>query len=299
MTSAAHDERRNLLVSILLTCFGYACYNVGDVAMKFMAGKFHFSQLFFTNGSIILVFMVSYGWFKEGKKAFRTKKPGWMFMRAATSQIVGLCNIAALPHIHLATFYTLVFTSPFWLALISARFLGDKLTKRRMMIILGGFAVILFMFRPGGEFWNVWSILVSISAILYAAQMVMVRHIGASESRPFMISCGAVMSVIISIPFLSGHYIEPNLYEWSLFFLMSIVGSIGLLCMTYAFQITTSASILAPYHYTQIVWGAIFGYFIFNEVPSIEVMLGAALIILSGIYLIHSETKQFAKSLKP
>jgi drug/metabolite transporter (DMT)-like permease len=300
VTSAEHHAyRRNVIVSVLLTCVGYACYNVGDVAVKIMAEKFHFSQFFFTNGCFIFVFMVIYGWLKEGKKTFRTKKPGLMFARAFLGQIVGLCNIAALPKIHLATFYTLIFTSPFWVAVLSAYFLNDKLNRHRILTILAGFAVILFMFRPGGALLNIWSVLVSISAFLYAGQMVLVRHIGSAESRPFMIMIGSAMSICLAAPFLPSHYIPPTPYEWGLFGMMGISGSIGLLCMTYAFQTAPSASIVAPYHYTQIIWGTLFGYLIFHEIPKTEVTIGASLIILLGIYLIHSETRRFADTLKP
>lgn len=294
-----HAHRRSIIVAVLLTCAGYALYCVGDAAMKIMAGKFHFSQIYFTNGCLIIAFMAAYGWWHDGKKSFRTKKPKLMFLRALLANITGLLNLVALPHIQMTTFYTLIFTSPFWLALLSAYFLDDKLNKRRILTILFGFSVVLFMFRPGGHLLTSWSFLVLASGIFYAAQMVVVRHIGAAESRPFMIMCGSVMSLCIAAPFLASHYIVPTAFEWSLFLLMSVTGSIGLLCMTYAFQTAPSASIVAPYHYTQIIWGAILGYFVFNDIPKHEVMIGSALIILSGIYLIHCETRKFADTLKP
>lgn len=300
MTPAEHHAyRTNVIISILLTCAGYALYNIGDAAIKIMASKYHFSQLFFTNGVVIITFMLIYGWNKDGKKAFRTKKPGLIFLRASIAQIVSLFNLTALPHIPLTTFYTIIFTSPFCVALLSAYFLGDKLNARRMFVILAGFAVILFMFRPGGALLNVWSGFVLMSSFLYAGQMVLIRHIGSSESRPFMILCGSALSLIIAAPFLPSHYISPTPYEWGLFLMMGLTSGVGLLCLTHAFQSAPSASIVAPYHYTQIVWGALLGYFIFHEIPKSEVVIGASLIILSGIYLIHCETRRFAGTLKP
>jgi drug/metabolite transporter (DMT)-like permease len=301
MSSAADHlaHRKSVIASVLLICAGYACYNLGDTATKMMAGKFHFSEFFFINSMSIFSFMAVYGWVTERKKAFRTKKPWPMFFRAAVAQVISICNIYSLPHLHLTTFYTVIFTSPFWVALLSAYFLKDKLNRRRMMIILFGFAVILFMFRPGGGLFNGWAVLMLLSAFLYSCQMVLVRHIGASESRPFMIMCGSAMSFFISLPFLPHYFIMPEPFEWGLFLMMGLTGSIGLLCVSYAFQMAPSASIVAPYHYTQIIWGAILGYLCFSEVPKSEVMIGAVLIIMSGIYLIHSETRRYAGTLKP
>ena len=56
-----------------------------------------------------------------------------------------------------------------------------------------------------------------------------------------------------------------------------------------------SASVVAPYHYTQIVWGALLGYYLFGEVPDDRTILGAALIIAAGLYLLLSETRRKPK----
>lgn len=292
MSDEHHVYRKNIIISVLMTCVGYGFFNIGDAAIKIIAGKFHFSQILFITGIVVIIFMVIYGWHKDGKKTFRTKKPMLMLIRAALAQVVSLCTIAALPHVPLTTFYTLVFTSPLWVVLLSAYFLGDRLDKRRLGVILFGFLVILAVFRPSGGLFSIWAALVLLSALVYSAQMVIVRHIGPSESRPFMIMCGSVMGILIALPFLSGHYIQPTPYEWGLFLMLGISGSVGLLCVTYAFQSAPSASVIAPYHYTQIIWGALLGYFIFNETPDTSTMIGAALIILAGLYLIHSETRR-------
>jgi S-adenosylmethionine uptake transporter len=298
MTTAKHHAaRKNVILSILMVCAGYGLFNLGDAGLKMLAGKFHFSQIMLTLSVMVLSFMVAYGWHKEGKKAFSTKKPKLMFFRAFLSQITGICNIFAFPHVHLTTFYTLVFTAPLWVALLSSYFLKDRIDSRRLGVILFGFAVILFIFRPGGELMNIWSFLVLLSALAYACQMVLVRHIGSGESRPFMYMYGSLMSMAISLPFIFTHYLPPTPYEWGLFLMMAVTGSIGLLCISYAFQEAPSASVVAPYHYTQIIWGALLGYYIFNEKPGVEVMIGAVLIILAGLYLIHRETRQAA--LKP
>ena len=243
---------------------------------------------------MVIFFMSAYGGINEGKKAFRTKKLKAMLARAFLSQITSICNILAFPHVQLTTFYTLVFTAPLWVGLLSSCFLNDRLDSRRLGVILFGFLVILFIFRPGGELLNVWSLLVLLSALAYACQMVLVRHIGSGESRPFMFMCGAVMSIAIALPFIGSHYLPPTPYEWGLFLMMGVTGSIGLLCISYAFQEAPSASVVAPYHYTQIIWGAVLGYGLFGEKPGVEVMVGAALIILAGLYLIRHETKQAA-----
>ncbi len=303
MTPAGHSaHHKKVIIPILLTCAGYACYNLSDAGTKQLVSptgsNLYFAQVMLTSATMIVFFMGLYGWFREGKKkAFRTKKPGLLLIRALMSQFNTLCNLFAFPHIHLTTFYTLVFTSPFWVALISAYFFKDKLDKRRMGVIMFGFCVILFLFRPGGNLFNGWALLILLSSFVYSWQLLVVRHIGSGESRSFMYLCGAVLNILVALPFLGAHYVPLTLNEWLIFIGVGFINSVGLLCVSYAFQEAPSASVVAPYHYTQIIWGALLGFYLFKEVPNPETMGGAVLLILAGLYLIRHETRKAA--LKP
>ena len=298
MTSTEYqDYRKNVIIAVLLTCVGYAFYNIGDAGLKIVRSRLYFAQVMLIASILGFFFMATYGWLSEGKKAFRTKKPKLMFLRAVIHLSAMLCMVIAFPHVQLTTFYTLIFTSPFWVAILSSYFLKDALGVRCLLVILFGFVVVLFIFRPSGDTFNIWSLLILLGAFAYAANMVMIRHIGAEESRPFMLMSGAVLNVVVAYFFLGDHYIPPTPYEWGLFFMMSTVGCIASLCISYAYQTAPSASVVAPYHYTQMIWGAILGYWMFNEVPSMEIIVGSMLIIIAGIYLIRSETRKIA--LKP
>lgn len=252
-----------------------------------------------TSGVVIIVLMGFYGAVTEGKKAFRTNKPKLMLLRAVLAQICAVCNLFAFQHVTLAAFYTLVFTSPFWVTLLSAFFFKDKLDSHRLGVIAFGFAVILFILRPGNEAFNVWWLVVLLTAFVYSCQMLLIRQIGAGESRAFMFMSGSVISVIVGAVFLGDHYVPLSLFEWALFIGMGVIGCIGLLSIGYAFQTAPSASIIAPYHYTQIVWGAILGHVLFKEELSLDIVIGAVLIILSGIYLLNHETRKVRRVIRP
>jgi len=296
MTPAQSQQHKRVILPILMTCLGYLCYNLNDAVLKFILKEnIHFSQVMLSTAVIGIVFMIMYGWFREGKKkAFRTSKPGLMFIRAALSQVTAFTLLLVFPHIQLATFYTLVFTSPFMVALIAAYFFKDKLEKRRMMVILFGFCVILFVFRPGGDLLNVWTLMILLSTFAYSWQMLVVRKIGSGESRAFMYICGYILNILIAVPLLGDHYVPLTLAQWGLLAAAIFVNAVGLLCISYAYQEAASPSLIAPYHYTQIIWGALLGYYIFGEVPHPEVIIGAVLLILGGLYLLYHETRKSA-----
>jgi len=294
MTTQKHRRayRKTLLTAILLTCIAYASFTFGDTVVKSLTGRFRFPQIMVTSSCLSILLISLYGALREGKKAFTTKKPGLMFARAGVSQVISVCNILALPHVQMTTFYTLVFTSPFWVLLLSVFFLKDRLDARRLGVILFSFAVVVCIFRPGSGLFNIWTALVVTGSMVHACQLILMRRIGLEESRAFMMLTGAFLSILVMSPYLPGHFIAPTSGEWALFGLSALLNGIGFLCLTYAFQSAPSASVVAPYHYTQVVWGALTGWFVFHEMPEARVMLGACAIIGAGLYLVWSETRR-------
>ncbi|TAL40243.1 MAG: DMT family transporter [Alphaproteobacteria bacterium] len=297
MTSRKHhdDSRKNTLIAIGLTCIAYGYFNIGDAALKMLAGKFHFSQIIVTNCLIIIACMVTSGWIREGRKAFVMHNPKGILLRACLSCAVGILNILAIPHIQLTTFYTLVFTSPFWVALLATVFLKEKLDPHRAAVIMAGFATIAFVFHPGSALFNIWAVLILIGAFFYSCSLIVMRRLGPKESRTMIITMGSLVSTIVALPFLPFHFIWPTPYEWGLFVLMGTLGSISVTCIAYAYQNAPSAAVVAPYHYTQMIWGTLLGYYLFNEIPDDRIVLGAALIIAAGLYLLVTEARRKPK----
>lgn len=294
ITAGTVDYRKQTLVAIMATCVAYAYFNIGDAAVKVLAAKFHFSQIIIFNCLVIIAFMCIYGAVKQGRSAFVIRQPKWVFLRASMSVVVGIINTLSLPHIQLTTFYTLVFTSPFWVAILSAVFLREKLEKEKIAVILLCFAVIVYIFRPGGGMFDIWALLVLVGAFFYSCSMIVMRHLGPHESRTMIIGSGSVFSILACLPFLPFYYITPSLYDLGVFFMMGVLGAIGIMCVAFGFQTAPSAATVAPYHYTQIFWGALLGYYLFGEVPDQRTIIGACVIVGAGLYLIWRETRRKA-----
>jgi drug/metabolite transporter (DMT)-like permease len=286
-------RRDAIVLPILLTCLAYACYNVNDAAIKQMARHMHFSELIFVNAILAIIVLSTYGWLKEGKRAFMTKKWKHIAARATLSQATSVCNILALPHLQLTTFYTIVFTSPFIVALLSTAFLGERPGKRRLGVILAGFAVVLAVFRPGSGLFDVWTLMALAGATFYSGGLVLIRNIMRSpgESRTFIFLASSVVGLAWTAPLLPAHFIMPSPFEWGLFVGSNLLSFVALLAIGRAFAISPTVSLVAPFHYTQIVWAALIGWMFFHETPDARVMTGAAAIIALGLYLIFTETR--------
>lgn len=290
-SSSALDSKRHGTLAIMLTVFGYACFNIGDAAVKLLATKFAAPQIMVVNGLMVAGCMLAYGAIRQGREAFRIRNPKWVAMRAVFAVGTGLANVVALPHVSLTTFYTLVFTSPFWVAILSALFLGEKLETRRLVVILSGFAVIAWILRPGSDIFNIWSFMVLASAFIYSCSIVTMRYLGTRESRVMIISSGSLLGVAVMLPFAVNSWVGINWVDVMQFAALGVTGAVGVACIAYAFQTAPSAAVIAPFHYTQMIWGAALGYLLFNEVPQVQTMVGAALLIGGGLLLIWLESR--------
>lgn len=288
------DRRKQTLIAILATCVAYAYFNIGDAAVKVLAAKFHFSQILIFNCIFIILFMTVYGAVRQGRKAFVVHNPKMVLLRAALSVGVGVINTLALPHIQLTTFYTLVFTSPFWVAILSAFILREKLEREKIVVIMLCFCVIIYIFRPGSGMLDIWSLLILLSAFLYSCSMIVMRMLGPHESRTMIIGSGSAMTILTCLPLIPFYYVAPTFGDIGVFFMNGILGAIGVMCVAYGFQNAPSAATVAPYHYTQIVWGALLGYYLFGEVPDQRTMIGAGIIIGLGLFLIWREARRKA-----
>ncbi len=299
--STAADIRRSTIIAISLTILAYAIFNVGDAILKLLTqGHLHTAQIIIVNCSFIITFAAIGGYLKDGKKAFVMQSPKLIGLRAVFSSIVGVLNVMALPHIKLTTFYTLVFTSPFWVALLAAFFLKEKLQLNRVLVILAGFSTVAFVFRPGAGLFDIWAVMILVGAFFYSCGLVALRKMGPKESRTMLIIVGSAVSMLAVVPAIPGNFRMLEPHEWGLFALMGVLSAISVNCIAYAFQTAPAASVVAPFHYTQIVWGALLGYYMFDETPDDRVILGAACIIAAGLYLIFSETrKKKPAKLKP
>ena len=286
---------KNAVLSVIFVCFGYAFFNISDAVIKELGSNFHFSQILFTVYAIEFCLMALYGWKTEGKKAFRSKKIKTITLYSFFMISSVFCNIKALPNIQLTTFYTIIFSAPLWVALPSVFFLKDKISKERLGAIVFGFLVIVAIFRPWNGNFDIWAVIVLFSSVLCAGTVVTLRSISSSESGAFIMMSSAFWAMLMSSFFLFGNYISPSPHEWLLFLLAGIVLTLGTLCIIHGIHKTPSIALVAPYHYTQLIWGALIGYFVFEEVPSTDTMVGALLIIMSGLFLIYSEHRNSKK----
>jgi drug/metabolite transporter (DMT)-like permease len=152
-----------------------------------------------------------------------------------------------------------------------------------------GFVGVLIIVRPGTQGFHPALILSIVNAFLYALFNLVTRHLAAHDSpetTQFFSSVGATLAIT---PFALAAWQAPSgALQWLLLVGIGLAGGIGHYILAVAHRYAP-ASVLAPFLYQQIIWMVLLGYLAFGDVPDRAVVVGAAIVIASGLYLLYRE----------
>lgn len=231
-----------------------------------------------------------------GFRALRTSRWQWHALRTllAVGAMYGFFyGLALMP---LVNTLTLAFVAPLMVTALSVPFLGERVGLRRWAAVVTGFIGVLIILRPGAEEFSFAAIAVLIAAFCYAAQAITARHLGASETLLSLSVWVLVGPLVVSMMLLDENtWQTPDARGWLLLLIAgacSVIAWVGLI-RGYS---SASPAVLAPLEYSALIGGAIAGYLIWDETPDIWVLVGAAIIIASGLYVVYREVTVLGKA---
>jgi drug/metabolite transporter (DMT)-like permease len=240
----------------------------------------------------------------EGIASLKPRRLGIVVMRCtfgAGSLILAFISFSLLP---LADAYTIAFLTPLAVTALSAPLLGERVGWRQWVAVVIGFAAVVLMLRPdfstigaNGAGWGQLAMLAS--GALFALSMLMLRRIAKTESSGALLLVYFVMLFLISLPFTIGDWRTPTALDFGLMAATGACSGLGNLLLILAFRYA-AAALVSSFMYTQLIWGTIFGYLLFVELPDGITIGGAVVIMLCGLYtLLHAAKTARAEAKGP
>jgi drug/metabolite transporter (DMT)-like permease len=198
-------------------------------------------------------------------------------------------NFLALRHLRLDQTTTIGFLTPLTVALLAGPFLGEWISWRRAIAIAIGFAGVLLALRPGFTAMH-YAFGFSLAGMLsYAVFSLVTRYLAAYDSAEVTLFYSLLAGSIVMAPFAILEWQWPrDTFVWFLLMSMGFYGGLG----HYLFIVShryAPASTIAPFLYISLLTHSTAGYFVFGQVPDQWTLLGAAIVILTGLYLLHRE----------
>jgi drug/metabolite transporter (DMT)-like permease len=279
------------LLAFALMGTAILCFSLVDATAKWLTGGYDPWQIVFVSRFIPLTVSVFLAYRETGNPFnFSTRFPKLQVLRAALAIPMVWCFFTGLKTLPLAEAITIAFVAPLFITMLSRPILGEKIGPRRWGAVAVGFIGVLVALRPGFGGLGTGPILIIISAFSYALSMVLLRRFAGQEPTHnifFYSSAGAfVVAGFNSVPV----WIAPDAANWGLLLLVGLWGVLGGYAVIRAYRLG-EASMLAPLEYTALIWSLVFDFVLFGLTPVLVVLIGAAIVIGSNIYIAHREHK--------
>ena len=281
--------RRQRLIGIGLMCLTVAFFACLDTTAKYLGTMMDPLEVAWARytSAFVLTLFVSNPVSQPG--LMRTKRPVLQVVRGSLLVMSTVLNFFALRWLQLDEALSIIFTYPFIVAIVSGPILGEWLGRRRWTAIGVGFCGVLLITRPGLGGFNPGAVLSLASVICYGFYAVLTRVASRTDSNQTSLFYNNAVGALVMLPVIPFVWTMPQ--NWKIAALLvgiGLLGSIGHFFMISAHKLAP-ASVLSPFIYTQLVWVMILGYLVFDHVPTRWTLMGAAIVIGSGLYLLYRE----------
>jgi len=223
-----------------------------------------------------------------GVRVLRTNRLGAQFNRAV---IWGGSNVASFFAYHLlplADAVALTFAAPLFLTALSWPILKERVSRERWTAVSIGFVGVLVMARPSGAGSSAGMICALLCAGCNAFGTLAVRGLTRTESTASIVFYTALFMTLGTLPALPFYWVTPGPVDLVLFCSIGLIGGVSQYWTTQALYYAPAAAV-SPFNYMALIWSSILGFLVWGEVPTVAVVIGAAIVTLTGLYLVRHE----------
>jgi len=197
--------------------------------------------------------------------------------------------IFAVSKLSLADAYTIFMSAPLLITALSMPLLREHVGARRWIAVLVGLCGVVLVLKPSGtSFITIGGIAALVSAFGYALNALTIRILSRTDSSSATVVWALTIMTIISGVAAGPEWVPLAANAWPWIIGMGISGALGQYFITEAFR-RAPPPVIAPLEYTALAWGMLFDWFIWTTAPSARMLVGAGIIIASGLYVIQRE----------
>ena len=288
-TAVAAAARSTVTAGILFMLAAITLYSTLDALAKWTVtiyGAAQFLLIRSTTSVAVLLPFVARNNFAALKNVPR---PGLQALRVILSITEVMLFFTAIYYLPLAETITCYLSAPIIVVALSAIFLGEKVGWRRWLAVLVGFVGVLIAMRPSTSSIS-WGALIAIAGAFCSAVLMIVTRQLRGTSQTFLAFSQIIGTLLFGAVVAPFQWVTPQWTHVGIFLLAGIVSVSALLCANRSLTLAP-ASVLAPYKFTAIFFAATFGYLAFGDVPPLTTVIGAAIIVGSGLYIFMRERK--------
>lgn len=256
--------------------------------------------VFFRSLFAIVPVVIIYAYRGELRQAIYTKRPLGQLGRGLLSAGGMSSNFAALTRLPLADVTAIQFASPLITVGLAALILKERVRIYRWSAVFVGFIGVLIMLVPHldpahytslASAAAVGAMLAVLSAFINAGTVIQTRRLTRTETTPSIVFYFSLICAIAGAATLPFAWHTPTLFELAILVTLGMLGGLAHIFLTESYRFA-AASVIAPFDYTSMLWALLLGYWMFGEVPTALIFVGAAIVIAAGLFVLWRERTQ-------
>jgi drug/metabolite transporter (DMT)-like permease len=226
-----------------------------------------------------------------GLSVFVTRRPRDHVARGLSQSISQTFTVIALGLMPLAGAIAINFSAPLWSALLSVLWLKERAGPARWAALLFGFCGVLIVTHPGSDSLQVGALFALANAIMYGSVTVAVRGMTKTESADTLL-----MWQMVTIAFFHAFLLVfgvklPTAADAAMLVASGVANAIGQYLWTRALHLAPTTAV-SPFYYFLLVWAMAIGFVIWGDVPTIGLILGSVIVVVSGLFLLWHEARR-------
>ena len=262
-------------------------FSLMDVIVKWSV-NYPIGQVLFFRGFFGIIFYLFVIPRDRFHNFYKTKRPGLHALRCTSGLIALVAIFIALRELPLATVVSISFAAPIFTTIFSIFLLNERVGIYRWLAVVIGFIGILIITEPGISNLNIYYIFPIIFCLGLSYVAITIRQLSSTEPVwliSFYFSLSITFLSFLTIP---EGWVMPDLNDFVLLSLIGIFGGVANLWLSQSYKYS-EVSLVTPLKYLALVFAIIFGYFIWNEIPTIKTLAGAFLVIVSTLIIFRRE----------
>lgn len=281
----------------LLAMFLFA---VMDVCIKLSAIRYPVNQQMFFRQALAFLPIFGYMFLHSSLADIRTSRLSGHLWRGIIGMFTMVLLFLSFKLLPLADVYAIAFSVPVFVTIFSALLLKEPVGPHRWSAVMLGFAGVLIILRPGSTLFAAAALVPLAASVLNAYITILVRQLTETETTLAIVfyfalfgtlATAATLPLGLLLPALPATWITPaTAEEWLILIAIGITGGTAQILIVLSFT-HAPVSLLSPFKYSIMLWGLLFGYTIFGDLPDQFVLLGGAVVIASGIYIAAREAR--------
>jgi drug/metabolite transporter (DMT)-like permease len=297
---------RHNLIGIAFLLAGAFVFSTQDAIIKSISGSHSVTLAIVLRGLVAFPVILFLVWWEGGLKQLET--PLWkvLCLRGLILLVAYTTYFMAFPALPLAEAIALFFLTPLLVTVMAGPLLGERVKLMAWGAVAVGLVGVFFILQPGTDLFNPAALLSLISGATYALSMIMARKQGGEATASVMAFyqnavylLGALLFATFvgvagieppghpSLDFLFRSWDYPSAWDLMLMGTCGVIAAFGMTFLTQAYRMG-EANVVTPFEYSGLVWGTLFGFLFFDEVPRSTTFIGMAMIAAAGILALRA-----------